>query len=119
VPQGGSETRAASSSTEREFAPSPPGDVTQAPDVGRRTSDVGRDLGNARLLPEPGSPLVLAVSGGADSMALWAWCAEAGRWPLTIFHLDHGLRADSAADADFVRAMATRLGGTVVIERVD
>lgn len=73
----------------------------------------------ARLLPLPGSPVVIAVSGGADSVALWAAMARLGRWPLTIWHLDHGLRTDSSADADFVRALADRLGGAVMVERAD
>lgn len=72
-----------------------------------------------RWLPPPGSPVVIAVSGGADSVALWALMARLGHWPLTIWHLDHGLRAESAADATFVRALAERLGGTVVVEQAD
>lgn len=50
-------------------------------------------------LPPPGARLLLAVSGGADSLALWDLCARVAHWPLTVWHLDHGLRADSAADA--------------------
>jgi len=73
----------------------------------------------ARLLPPPGSPVVIAVSGGADSVALWAAMARLGRWPLTIWHLDHGLRSDSRADADSVRALAERWGGTVKVERAE
>jgi tRNA(Ile)-lysidine synthase len=59
--------------------------------------------------------LVLAVSGGPDSMALLHGAArlvETGtrRWRLTVAHLDHGLRPDSSADASFVRAAAAALG---------
>jgi tRNA(Ile)-lysidine synthase len=55
-------------------------------------------------LPPSGATVVLAVSGGADSCALWDLCAGLGRWRLVIWHLDHALRADSAADAAFVHA---------------
>ena len=54
--------------------------------------------------PPPGATVVLAVSGGADSCALWDLCAGLGRWRLVIWHLDHALRAESAADAAFVHA---------------
>jgi tRNA(Ile)-lysidine synthase len=64
------------------------------------------------VLPAPGSRLLLAVSGGADSVALWDLCARVGRWPLTIWHLDHRLRHDSAADEVLLRARAAR-GGEV------
>ena len=68
------------------------------------------------VLP-PAGPLVVAVSGGCDSMALWALLASSGRWQLTIWHLDHGIRSASAADAELIRACP--LPGTRVIERAD
>jgi tRNA(Ile)-lysidine synthase len=60
------------------------------------------------------APLVLAVSGGADSMALLHGAArlvetDASRWQLTVAHLDHGLRPDSGADASFVTDVAAAL----------
>ena len=56
--------------------------------------------------------LAIAVSGGGDSMALLAvaadWAAAAGA-TLTVFTVDHGLRPDSAAEAEMVaRAAAAR-----------
>ncbi|MGH2417277.1 MAG: tRNA lysidine(34) synthetase TilS [Candidatus Limnocylindria bacterium] len=64
----------------------------------------------ARSLAIPdGAALVLAVSGGPDSMALLHGAAHAGRWRLTVAHLDHGLRADSADDATFVTDAAAAL----------
>lgn len=64
-------------------------------------------------LPPRGARLLLAVSGGADSLALWDLCARDGRWPLTIWHLDHGLRVDSGEDARLIvdRAAAYAAGG--------
>ncbi|HET7581288.1 MAG TPA: tRNA lysidine(34) synthetase TilS [Candidatus Limnocylindria bacterium] len=70
------------------------------------------------------APLVLAVSGGPDSTALLhgahALVATAARtWPLTVAHLDHGLRADSEADASLVATAAEQLGIPFRTERVD
>jgi tRNA(Ile)-lysidine synthase len=56
--------------------------------------------------------LALAVSGGSDSMAL-ALCVK--RWlkkpyEATAFIVDHGLRKESAAEAEHVRAALAKLG---------
>jgi tRNA(Ile)-lysidine synthase len=63
----------------------------------------------------PQTPLLLAVSGGADSIALLHALAQGtshpARWPLTVAHYNHRLRgAESEADAAFVEEVATRLG---------
>lgn len=63
--------------------------------------------------------LVLAVSGGADSMAMLHGAARLGRWPLTVAHLDHGLRNDSADDAAFVADAAAALDLPAVVHRTD
>lgn len=68
------------------------------------------------LLP-PSGPLVVAVSGGCDSMALWALLAAVGSWQLTIYHLDHAIRADSPVDGEVIRS--ADLPGTRIIERAD
>lgn len=55
----------------------------------------------------------LAVSGGADSTALLVLLAEqqtALDFKAVVLHVDHGLRADSAADARFVENLATAYG---------
>ena len=69
-----------------------------------------------RLFPLPDSnqaggdvPVVVGVSGGADSLCLlYALVALAQTWPLSlhIAHLDHALRPTSADDAAFVQAVA-------------
>ena len=50
--------------------------------------------------------LLLAVSGGSDSMALMylaaAWAKEYDV-PCSVVTVDHGLRAGSAAEAEFVK----------------
>jgi len=68
--------------------------------------------------PAPGVPLVCAVSGGADSLALLALAVAAG-CEATAVHVDHGLRAGSAGEADVVEAAAARLGAAFQARRVD
>lgn len=51
--------------------------------------------------------LILAVSGGVDSMALLAMYAHAD---IIVAHIDHGTRKSSADDADFVRRKCQELG---------
>jgi len=57
------------------------------------------------------SRLLLAVSGGKDSVvlldAVFSLVAERALL-LGIAHVDHGLRADSSSDADFVHALAVK-----------
>ncbi len=73
----------------------------------------------ARALAIPDDAhLVLAVSGGPDSMALLHGAAR-GRWRLTVAHLDHALRPDSADDATFVADAAATLGLAAVVRRTD
>ena len=54
-------------------------------------------------------PVVVACSGGADSLALLALCGDAELQPVAV-HVDHALRAGSASEAEFVARAATRLG---------
>ncbi|WP_093005990.1 tRNA lysidine(34) synthetase TilS [Thermus arciformis] len=70
----------------------------------------------SRLAPQ--DPLVLAVSGGGDSVALAHLVKRVGRWGV-VAHLDHGLRPESPEDLAFVRALAERLGFPFVGERVE
>ncbi len=62
-------------------------------------------------------PLVCAVSGGADSVAL-ALLAVAAGVTIEIHHVDHGLRPDSSVDAMFVRSLASLLKVKFVGHRV-
>ncbi len=50
--------------------------------------------------------LILAVSGGVDSMALLTMYAHAD---IIVAHVDHGTRKSSAKDADFVRQKCQEL----------
>eukprot|EP00667_Euglena_gracilis_P005548 EG_transcript_5588 len=61
----------------------------------------------------PGTPLLLCVSGGVDSLALLHLLARgrdrqppAGRCPLHVVNFNHRLRAESAAEAELVQRWA-------------
>ena len=59
--------------------------------------------------PPPGAVVTCAVSGGADSSALLLLAVASG-CRVEAVHVDHGLRADSAAEADRVADLARRVG---------
>jgi tRNA(Ile)-lysidine synthase len=70
-----------------------------------------------------GRPLLAAVSGGPDSMALLAALAEAAprfSTPFSVGHVDHGWRGErSAADARFVEAFCRKRGIVFRLARVE
>ena len=63
------------------------------------------------LVAEVPGPVVVACSGGADSVALLALVATV-RSDVTAVHVDHGLRPGGDAEARFVAGVAERLGAT-------
>ena len=74
-----------------------------------------------RGLLQGGETVLVAVSGGADSVALLDLLRElAPALGLTLHaaHVDHGLRPEAGADAEFVRALCERLGIPFHLERV-
>jgi tRNA(Ile)-lysidine synthase len=83
------------------------------------TLTVGRPLGLPveALFAGLEAPVVVACSGGPDSLALLALAAEAGLRPVAV-HVDHGARAGSAAEADVVAGFAERLGTGFAAETV-
>jgi tRNA(Ile)-lysidine synthase len=98
----------------------PPGDAAPAwsPDHLRLHRHL---LRHPRLLP-PGAPLLLAVSGGQDSMALTALLADLARlhrWPLALWHGDHGWREESAEQARALAAWARGRGLPLHHERAE
>lgn len=53
--------------------------------------------------------LVLAISGGVDSMVMLDWCVRhQPNAQITVAHFDHGIRENSAEDATFVRQKAAQ-----------
>jgi tRNA(Ile)-lysidine synthase len=64
--------------------------------------------------------VLVAVSGGADSVALLAACRAAGLAPLAVGHVNHGLRgAESDADAAFVQGLADQWSLPAHVERAE
>jgi tRNA(Ile)-lysidine synthase len=63
------------------------------------------------------APVVVACSGGPDSLALLVMAAEAGLVPTAVY-VDHGLRPGSADDFLVVQAAAAELGVPARTERV-
>ncbi|MBV9209170.1 MAG: tRNA lysidine(34) synthetase TilS, partial [Acidobacteria bacterium] len=93
-----------------------------------RVSNFARKLLNEwkRLQLSRSEPrAVVAVSGGADSVALLLALdellrAERLKLRLTIAHLNHGLRGEeSAADARFVSELAAKLGYDISQDVID
>ena len=65
------------------------------------------------------TPLLVACSGGIDSMSLVHALLELDRWPVAVATVDHGLHAQSAAHAAFVAESLTRLGVDVEVLAAD
>ena len=75
-----------------------------------------RDPRELAALPQ-GTPLAVALSGGADSVMLAYLILEYRRrhkdFPVVLCHVNHGIRGDDAdADEAFCRAFAKRRGKT-------
>jgi tRNA(Ile)-lysidine synthase len=71
---------------------------------------------------EPGGTVVVAVSGGPDSLCLLQALYRLRRLfrlHVVCFHFDHGLRSASADDARYVEGAAGRLGVPFVLRRAD
>lgn len=77
---------------------------------------VGELLGRCGF-DEGGHRLTVAVSGGADSLALLVLAVATGR-PVTAVHVDHGLRPGSADEAGVVARAAARFGADFRSEAV-
>ncbi len=82
------------------------------------TTLVERVSSEATRLAPDARKLVVAVSGGADSVAALRLLHAAGR-DLIAAHFDHRLRPESGADAEFVRALCAELGVEFKTEGAD
>ena len=79
---------------------------------------VKRTIADWRML-EPGEDVLVALSGGADSVALLHALLTLG-YPVRAFHLNHCLRgAEADRDEAFCRALCERLGVPLTAERID
>ncbi|MGA0606435.1 tRNA lysidine(34) synthetase TilS [Phenylobacterium sp. VNQ135] len=78
----------------------------------RDLGDAAREVMDRRLRPKGGRPIVVAFSGGGDSLALLliaqVWAARTRR-PLMALTVDHGLSAESERWVDACARAAGRL----------
>lgn len=84
--------------------------------------DTVRETVDRHGLIDPGDALVVAVSGGPDSLALLHLLTRLrSEWSLRLVaaHLHHGMRAAGDEDAAFVAATAQQWGVTVIIGHED
>ncbi len=86
----------------------------------RRLWEAWKELG----LPISGSTVVVAVSGGSDSMALLLGidellASEKLSVNLIVAHLDHGLRSESKQDAEWVQKVVKGLGYSTVVGKAN
>ena len=89
--------------------------------VARVRREVARACDRDGVLRQ-GERIVLACSGGADSTAMLDVClrlAPPREWQLTVVNIDHGLRPDSASDADSVKRMCADSGISFVQRAVE
>jgi tRNA(Ile)-lysidine synthase len=73
-------------------------------------------------LLDPGEKVVVAVSGGSDSVALLKaleMLSYEYRLTLIVAHLNHGLREDAPSEERFVRKMAADMGFTFESKSLD
>jgi tRNA(Ile)-lysidine synthase len=77
---------------------------------------------SAQRMLQPGDRVIVALSGGIDSMTLLEALSELSdslAISLAIAHLDHQMRPDSGQDAEFVRRVAQQRGLPVLIESIN
>ncbi len=79
---------------------------------------VKRTISDYAML-QTGENVLVALSGGADSVALLLSMRELG-YPVRAFHLNHCLRGtESDRDEAFCRRLCEKLGVELTVERVD
>lgn len=104
-----------------------PDPTTKPPQQTQTPDDFVREIEafvDRRQLILTGQTIVVAVSGGCDSVALLAVLHQLAahpdrRWELSVAHLNHRLRADADADAAFVRDLAERWHLPFIVEDIE
>lgn len=72
------------------------------------------------MLPPAGGTLLVAVSGGRDSVCLLHYLASLPRdFAVAAAHLDHGQRPTAGRDVAFVRSLCQKLEIPCYVERAD
>jgi tRNA(Ile)-lysidine synthase len=81
--------------------------------MGERALEAAAESGLIR----EGEPLLVLLSGGADSTCLLDVALRLGA-QVSALHANYGLRPESNSDADFCRALCERLGVPLTVERL-
>src|SRR5215217_5742288 len=89
-----------------------------APALPRRAARVVSVLEAARPFVVAGSPLLVLVSGGGDSVALLDVAVRLDA-RVSVLHVNYGLREGADADEELVRSLCSRLGVPLFAESVD
>jgi tRNA(Ile)-lysidine synthase len=84
------------------------------PAQSERPLEVARESG----LLHAGEPVLILISGGADSLCLLDVALRIGA-DASALHLNYGLRPEAAYDERLCRATCERLGVPLVVERVE
>lgn len=71
--------------------------------------DLSAWLSQLRGIDGLGAPVIVACSGGADSLALLALAQQSGLHPIAVY-VNHGLRAGTERDFESVKDLADSLG---------
>lgn len=87
---------------------------------GERSADPGAALAAARAsdLIQSGEPLLVMLSGGADSVCLLDVALTLGARARAL-HVDYGLREGSEGDVRHCRELCAALGVELIVERVE
>ncbi len=72
-----------------------------------------------QAIPDINTGIILAVSGGVDSMLLLRIIRDIGYTRVTVAHIQHGLRADASQDATLVKKISEKYGCTYMAHSVD
>ncbi len=90
------------------FPDTPPPFATQAPATKKLMRSVRDFLHKELCIDLKEKHFLLAISGGADSLALlclWQWLRPVYKYSFSVLHIDHQLRVESAEEARTVRAL--------------
>src|SRR3954471_11971168 len=93
--------------------------MTAAPPALRTVAGTAARTLTATGVPGPGDRVAVAVSGGADSLAVLHAMRTLLGPRVAVVTVDHGLRPGSAGDAAFVTAHAAELGVEAVVRAAD
>jgi tRNA(Ile)-lysidine synthase len=76
------------------------------------------ELDSSSVNLHPLQPIVVGVSGGADSLCLLGMLNDAG-YKVLVAHLNHKLRPEAESEAEYVQAIAGKMGLPFILDSAD